>query len=95
MWDEGAGEAEGISVDILSKGSTGRTVANNLNEQLAMQEVMSNPLDGTKELTSVKMTDPRWPASDGWVKMSKTVNGSEIHYVYNTTTGAFDDFKFK
>jgi len=41
------------------------------------------------------MNDPRWPASDGWVKMEQTVNGVEIHYVRNVQTGAVDDFKFK
>ena len=83
------------SVNILGKGSTGRTVANNLNEELAMKEVMSNPLEGAKQLKSVTMTDKRWLAEDGWVKMSENVNGTEIHYVCNTKTGAFDDFKFK
>lgn len=41
------------------------------------------------------MTDPRWPKEDGWVKMAHNVNGVEIHYVKNTKTGEFDDFKFK
>jgi hypothetical protein len=85
----------GNEVKILGKGSTGRTTANNLTEQLAMKEVKSNPLAGAKELTSVKMSDSRWLVNDGWVKMSKNVNGVEVHYVYNTKTGAFDDFKFK
>jgi hypothetical protein len=43
----------------------------------------------------VNMSDPRWPADDGWVKMEQTVKGVEVHYVYNTRTGATDDFKFK
>ena len=41
------------------------------------------------------MSDSRWLASEGWVKMSNNVNGVEIHFVYNKITGAFDDFKFK
>ncbi len=41
------------------------------------------------------MTDSRWPATDGWVKMRHNVNGVEIHYVRNTRTGEVDDFKFK
>jgi hypothetical protein len=41
------------------------------------------------------MKDARWPASEGWVKMSQNVNGVEIHYVKNTLTGEFSDFKFK
>jgi len=40
------------------------------------------------------MTDPRWPATDGWIKMAQNVNGVDIHYVRNTITGAIDDFKF-
>ncbi len=40
------------------------------------------------------LNDPRWLASEGWVKMSQNINGVEIHYVYNTITGAVDDFKF-
>lgn len=40
---------------------------------------MSNPAAGTR--LPFEMTDPRWPAADGWVKMSQNVNGVEIHYV--------------
>ncbi|MCF7799943.1 hypothetical protein K9L05_01180 [Candidatus Babeliales bacterium] len=77
------------------KGSTGRIIPNGLREQLAMKEVLSNPLEGARKLASVTMTDMRWPASEGWFKMSKNVNGIEIHYVYNTINKTFDDFKFK
>lgn len=45
-------------------------------------------------LVTVTMSDARWPAADGWVKMSQRVDGVEIHYVRNTITGAVDDFKF-
>lgn len=77
---------------VKSAGSTGRTAPNNLKEQLAMEQVKANP-SGTK--LPIEMNDPRWPANQGWVKMSETVNGVEIHYVENTATGAVDDFKFK
>jgi len=77
----------------LGRGSTGRTTPLNLKEQLAMEQVQSNPAAG-RVLTNVTMTDPRWPAADGWVKMAQNVNGVETHYVYNTQTGAVDDFKF-
>jgi len=77
----------------LGRGSTGRANANNLKEQLAMDTVTANPAAG-KQLP-IKMTDPRRPAADGWVKMSQNVNGIEVHYVYNPNTGAFDDVKFK
>jgi filamentous hemagglutinin len=59
-----------------------------------MQEVVANPGAGTV-LERITMNDSRWPAADGWVKMSQVVNGVEIHYVRNTITGAVDDFKFK
>jgi len=79
----------------LGRGNTGRFMPKTLNEQLAMKEALSNPLAGAKELKSVTMTDLRWSAKDGWVKMSKNVNGVEIHYVRNIKTGMVDDFKFK
>ncbi len=41
------------------------------------------------------MSDPRWPASAGWVKMYQNINDVEIHYVFNLNTGMADDFKFK
>ncbi len=43
---------------ILGRGSTGRTTANTLEEQLAMKEVKSNP-QGIA-LTRIPMTDPGW-----------------------------------
>jgi hypothetical protein len=43
----------------------------------------------------VTMSDPRWPASAGWVKMAQPINGVGIHYVYNVRTGMAEDFKFK
>lgn len=76
-----------------SRGSTGRTAPRDLKEQLAMEQVQANPGAGKK--LPLQMNDPRWPASDGWVKMSQNVNGVEVHYVENTTTGQVDDFKFK
>ena len=69
--DAGVAAEEGAA----SLGSTGRTVPGDLNEQLAMEEAVSNP-------------------AAGWVKMSQNINGTEIHYVQNTITGAVDDFKF-
>ncbi len=77
----------------LGRGSTGRTVAKNLKEQLAMEQAMANPSMGRQ--LEVPMTDPRWLGSDGWVKMAQNVNDVEIHYVFNTITRMFDDFKFK
>jgi len=74
-------------------GSTGRTEPNSLKEQMAMGGVVNSPASGTP--LPITMTDPRWPATDGWVKMRQNVDGVEIHYVYNPTTGKVDDYKFK
>lgn len=64
-----------------------------------MHQVQSNPLEGAIDMSQLAkpiiMTDPRWPAAEGWVKMGNNVNGIEIHFVYNKNTNAFDDFKFK
>ena len=77
----------------LGLGSTGRTEPVNLTEKLAMEQAVSKPMAGRQ--LPIPMTDSRWPASAGWVKMSQNVNGVEIHYVRNVKTGAVDDFKFK
>ncbi|MBD7906999.1 MULTISPECIES: DNRLRE domain-containing protein [Sporosarcina] len=85
----------------LGRGSTGRTTPNNLEEQLAMKEILSNPLKGAKEVVGKKkMNDKRWPGSEGWVKMQRTIKTGKkgtinIHFNYNIKTGKFDDFKFK
>ncbi len=100
--DESGSFSKGVGnpVEVVGRGSTGRTVPNTLNEQMAMHQVMSNPLEGAVDMSQLKnhpviMSDSRWLASEGWVKMSNNVNGVEIHFVYNKITGAFDDFKFK
>ncbi|MFU8650037.1 hypothetical protein ACNA06_22410, partial [Lysinibacillus sp. RSDA_15] len=47
-------------------GSTGRTIPNTLDEQLAMKQVLSNPLEGAKDLSDyIKM----WIRADGKRKM--------------------------
>lgn len=76
----------------LGLGSTGRVTPANLTEQLAMEEVRSNPAG--VQLRNITMSNSRWPAADGWAKMQQIVNGVNIHYVENTVTGAVDDFKF-
>jgi hypothetical protein len=73
-------------------GSTGRTEPTDVTEQLAMEAVQSDPAAG--RVLPITMTDSRWPASEGWVKMAQYVGGVDIHYVYNTTTGAAADFKY-
>ena len=81
----------------ISRGSTGRTQPINLREQLAMDQVKSNPSAGTP-LIKITLNDPRWPSSEGWIKMQQIVPTSQgninIHYVYNQKLKIFDDFKF-
>lgn len=75
--------------------SKGRRTPRNLREKLAMKEVMSNPGDCKKIDLTKGMTDSRWPAKEGWIKLRQRVRGVNIHYVKNTKTGQYDDFKFK
>lgn len=58
-----------------------------------MDLVMENASYGNQ--LSTVMKDPRRPASDRWAKMEQTVDGVEVHYVYNTNTREAADFKFK
>lgn len=77
--------------EVAGKGTSkyGRQPAN-LNEQLAIEEAMTNPIKGTNlDLKG----DPRWPASEGWTKRAQNINGVEVHYQYNPKTGQIDDFK--
>ena len=45
------------------------------------------------------MGDSRWPANEGWEKMSQKVETSigtiDIHYNQNKIMNVFDDFKVK
>ncbi|WP_213766671.1 RHS repeat-associated core domain-containing protein [Caballeronia sp. dw_19] len=94
MAEDGKIGVPGPGGGALGLGSTGRTVANSLNEQLAMKQAISDPGKGSVVPLKSGMTDARWPGSEGWVKMTQMVNGIEVHYVRNVTTGAVDDFKF-
>jgi len=80
----------------LGLGSTGRREAENLIEQLAMEEIMSNPEAGKILIDKMEDATSRW---NGWSKMSnKTAHGVEIHYNALWENGkitAIDDFKFK
>lgn len=60
-----------------------------------MEQVKSAPESG--KILPIIMNDVKngWMAADGWVKMSQNVNGVEIHYIKNTLTNEFADFKFK
>jgi hypothetical protein len=87
----------------LGRGSTanlqnGTTLARNLREQLAIEQVIANPTAG-QQIRGITMTDPRWPAADDWVKMQQIIQSGgregpiNVHYVYNTIAGAIDDLK--
>ena len=88
----------GSQLKPLGRGVTGRNVPNNLSEQLAMQEIQSNPHLGIIIMRNMK--DARWI---GWDKMQYThtlENGKQIviHYVGKFKNGklvGIDDFKFK
>jgi hypothetical protein len=92
--NSGGGGGGGGGQSESGQESTGRTAPKDLKEKLAMEQVMSNPTDGIELNLKKGMTDPRWPAASGWVKMSKVVNGVEIHWLRNKKTGLFADFKF-
>lgn len=86
--------ANRCTVPIAGYGSTGRTEPQNLYEQLAMQECMSNPFGGEyKSLFSI--TDLRWL---GWTKYQyihrSDIGNIVIHFNYDGEYW-FDDFKFK
>jgi len=88
-----------IMPQIANRGSTGRIIANDLNEQLAMQQVKSNPLFRATEIL-IPMNDSRWLGTDGWVKMQNIVKLSDgtqinIYFVYNKVLNLVDDIKFK
>ncbi len=73
--------------------STGRTTPGGANEERAMDLVKENPEYG--DVLPVRMKDPEWPAQEGWVKMSQTIDDVEVHYVHKTGTDIYKDFKFK
>src|SRR5262249_13652297 len=75
--------------------SRGTTLPRTIREQMAVEEAAANPTAGRQ--LPITMTDARWPASQGWVKMEQVIDSgggqTRIHYVYNTITGEVDDFK--
>ena len=88
---------QGVNILIpLGKGSTGRVVARNIEEQLAMKAAMANPEKGF--ILPVIINDSRWL---GWTKMQFKLDGLDgsiiIHYVGKWENGVLlyiDDFKF-
>ncbi len=78
--------------------SKGEHLPQSLNQQLALEETMSNPTAGKK--LPIAIADKRWNVRDGWIKMQRyynLYNGEkfEIHYVINESMKLMDDFKFK
>jgi hypothetical protein len=95
---ETTGKLNSLPPRTAGRGSTGRTNPMNLNEQLAMESVKSNPLSEATRVP-LEMTDPRWPSEQGWVKMQRVFRFSDgtsttIHFVYSDILGLVDDFKF-
>ncbi len=77
----------------LGRGSTGRSIPNNLKEHFALQEIMNNP--GSGKIIKSNLSDSRWR---GWHKMSnETARDIEIHFNAQIIDGRIiniDDFKF-
>ena len=69
---------ENVIVKLANRGiSLGRHDPKNLFEQIAMKEVMSNPLEKAIDLSKISkpilLNDKRWPCSEGWVNMQRVV----------------------
>jgi hypothetical protein len=73
----------------------GSTLPRNPREQLAVQEAIGHAGNGRKLKDGLH--DPRWPASEGWVKMQYFCKPGganiDVHYVMNTRTGDIDEFE--
>ncbi len=98
-WGQRFARESSTYLEPLGRGNTGRTVGRDLNEELAMAEIMSDPNKG-KIINSMKpLSDPLW---DGWRKMQYIHYGQDgskivIHYNAKLNYGrisAVDDFKF-
>lgn len=87
----------GTSVSVLGGFVSGVTFNAPMGQALGIS--LGLELAGNGEELIFTMTDPRWPASEGWVKMQQIVSTSKgdinIHYLYNQTLNLFDDFKLK
>jgi hypothetical protein len=75
-------------------GVAGTKAATTVAEKLALEAAQANPAAG--KVLQTKLGDPKWPSSQGWVKMeSRSPGGVVVHWVRNTITGAAADFKLK
>ena len=94
---------ENFKFELSGKGNTGRQ-PENLNEQLTMEEIMSDPLKG-EHIENLKLKDKRWKFDDGWEKWKYRREGLfnkpsevEIHYLLKFKKNKLiemDDFKVK
>ena len=84
-------KSSSASIQFLGRGSTGRTAALNLAEQIAMKEIVSNPQMGSVIIKGLK--DSRWLGWDKFEYVHRGLDGTKItiHYVGKYV----DDFKFK
>lgn len=64
-----------VTLKPLGLGSTGRTVANSIKEQMVMREALENP--GLGEVVVKSLNDKRW---FGWSKMQWNNGSITIHY---------------
>lgn len=89
-----ANKESGNSVKLEGRGSTGRTIPNNILEQAAMNNAKIDPLSQSIKIME-KMSDLRW---SGWDKYQIVYYTSDnkitIHFVYDPINHLFDDFKF-
>ena len=89
-----ANKESGNPVKLEGRGSTGRTIPNNILEQTAMNNAKIDPLSQSIRIME-KMSDPRW---SGWDKYQIVYYTSDnkitIHFVYDPINHLFDDFKF-
>jgi hypothetical protein len=66
----------------------------NVAEQLAIDAAKADPEAGFRLPTIMNDAKNGWTASEGWVKMQTySPGGIEVHYNFNTITGATADFK--
>jgi filamentous hemagglutinin len=85
-----------LGLGSTAKEGVSRVNPINLNEELALKEIMSDPFKGNIAKLKKGMTDDRWHKKDGWKKMTWNNGGVEIHYVGQWQEGvlkAVDDFK--
>ena len=85
-------------VSTQNKGSTGRTVPQNLYEQIAMNATKNNPFGSGESIRVIdSISDSRWQGWEKWQNLFRTnSNGNiNIHFNFDPVRGLFDDFKFK